>query len=67
MQRMAQSVDSQNLDDERYEAMATDYDASIPFQAALSLVLDGRDQKNGYTEAILRDHRRRQKAIDRTS
>ena len=62
MQRMAVSVDGQNADDDVYEPMAADYDASIPFQAAVALVLDGRIQKNGYTEAILRDHRRRQKA-----
>jgi malate synthase len=42
--------------------MAVDYENSIPFRAALSLVLDGRVQKNGYTEAILRAHRREQKA-----
>lgn len=62
MRRMAIAVDGQNADDEVYEPMAADYDGSIPFQAALALVLDGRVQKNGYTEAILRDHRRRQKA-----
>ena len=62
MQRMAVAVDAQNADDELYEPMATDYATSIPFQAAVSLVLDGRVQKNGYTEAILRDHRRRQKS-----
>lgn len=62
MQRMAVAVDGQNADDDVYEPMAADYDASIPFQAAVALVLDGRIQKNGYTEAILRDHRRRQKA-----
>jgi len=62
MQRMAIAVDGQNADDEVYEPMASDYDASIPFQAAVALVLEGRVQKNGYTEAILRDHRRRQKA-----
>ena len=62
MQRMAVAVDTQNADDELYEPMATDYATSIPFQAAVSLVLDGRVQKNGYTEAILRDHRRRQKS-----
>ena len=62
MQRMAVAVDAQNADDELYEPMATDYITSIPFQAAVSLVLDGRVQKNGYTEAILRDHRRRQKS-----
>ena len=59
---MAVAVDAQNADDELYEPMATDYTTSIPFQAAVSLVLDGRVQKNGYTEAILRDHRRRQKS-----
>ncbi|MEM9203612.1 MAG: malate synthase G [Actinomycetota bacterium] len=62
MQRMAIAVDGQNADDAVYEPMADDYDRSIPFQAALALVLEGRVQKNGYTEAILREHRRRQKA-----
>jgi malate synthase len=61
MQRMALAVDGQNADDDAYEPMAPDYEASIPFQAAVALVLHGRVQKNGYTEAILRDHRRRQK------
>lgn len=62
MQRMAIAVDGQNADDDVYEPMASDYNASIPFQAAVALVLEGRAQKNGYTEAILRAHRRRQKA-----
>jgi len=61
MQRMALAVDAQNADDNAYEPMAPHYEDSIPFQAARALVLDGRFQKNGYTEAILRDHRRRQK------
>jgi len=62
MQRMAVAVDGQNADDAAYEPMAVDSENSIPFRAALSLVLDGRVQKNGYTEAILRAHRREQKA-----
>jgi len=62
MQRMAVVVDQQNAGDEAYEAMAPDYDASIPFQAALALVLEGRQQHNGYTEQILRRHRRELKA-----
>jgi malate synthase len=62
MQRMAVAVDGQNADDAMYEPMAVDYENSIPFRAALSLVLDGRVQKNGYTEAILRAHRRERKA-----
>ncbi len=62
MQRMAAVVDQQNAGDAAYQPMAPNYDDSIPFQAALALVLEGRDQKNGYTEEILRRHRRQMKA-----
>ena len=62
MQRMASVVDAQNADDPDYEPMSSDFSASIPFSAALALVFEGRDQPNGYTEAILTTHRRRQKA-----
>ena len=62
MRRMASVVDAQNADDPVYEPMSRDLAASIPFSAALALVLEGRDQPNGYTEAILTAHRRRQKA-----
>ncbi len=62
MQRMAVVVDQQNAGDEAYEAMAPDHDTSIPFQAALALVFEGRQQNNGYTEQILRRHRRELKA-----
>ncbi len=61
MQRMAAVVDGQNSDDPDYEPMSGDFSTSIPFSAALSLVLEGREQPNGYTEAILTAHRRRQK------
>ena len=62
MRRMASVVDGQNADDPDYEPMSGDFSASIPFSAALALVLEGREQPNGYTEEILTAHRRRQKA-----
>ena len=63
MKRMAIIVDRQNRDDRNYKPMSADFDKSIPFQAALDLVLKGLDQANGYTEFILYQRRREQKAI----
>jgi malate synthase len=67
MRRMASVVDSQNADDPDYEPMSDHFSASIPFSAALALVLEGREQPNGYTEPILTAHRRRQKSAQRDS
>ena len=59
--KMAPLVDYQNAEDHQYINMSPDFDKSIPFQAALDLVICGRDEPNGYTERVLHAHRRRYK------
>ena len=59
--KMAPLVDYQNAEDHQYINMSPDFDKSIPFQAALDLVICGRDEPNGYTERVLHAHRREYK------
>ena len=62
MERMAAVVDAQNAGDPDYHPMCADLAASIPYQAAVALVMEGLSQPNGYTEYILIEQRRRMKA-----
>ncbi|MFT7646986.1 MAG: malate synthase [Candidatus Poriferisodalaceae bacterium] len=63
MRRMAEKVDLQNVDDEKYQPMAPGFDGPA-FRAASDLVMSGVEQPSGYTEPILHGQRLRRKTDD---
>lgn len=56
-ERMARKVDEQNAGDPAYNPMSADFENSLAYQAAKSLVFQGTQQPSGYTEPLLHEFR----------
>ncbi|MDA7715050.1 malate synthase G [Pelagibacteraceae bacterium] len=57
MKKMAKIVDEQNKNDPSYQKMSINFDKSVAFSAACTLVFKGREQPSGYTEPLLHQKR----------